>query len=104
MRLLGGSFVQIDFWSMVWDITKIVIIPIVAGLAFHYLMRGRFKWLDKAMPLVSMAGIAFILAIMIAAGRDNLIKGWRLLLVATFLHNVAGFFLRLLVGTLIKIS
>lgn len=93
LKLLGGSFVQINFWSMVWDITKIVIIPIVAGLAFHYLMRGRFNWLDKIMPLLSMAGIAIILAIMVAAGRDNLLKVGALLLVATFLHNVAGFFL-----------
>jgi bile acid:Na+ symporter, BASS family len=93
LQWLGGSFVQIDFWSMVWDITKIVIIPIVGGLAFHYLMRGRFGWLDKVMPLLSMAGIACILAIMVAAGRDNLLKVGALLLVATFLHNVAGFFL-----------
>jgi bile acid:Na+ symporter, BASS family len=93
LKLLGGSFVQIDFWSMVWDITKIVIIPIVAGLAFHYLMRGRFNWLDKIMPLLSMGGIAVILAIMVAAGRDNLLKVGALLLVATFLHNVAGFLL-----------
>lgn len=93
LKLLGGSFVEIDFWSMVWDITKIVIIPIVAGLAFHYLMRGRFSWLDKVMPLLSMAGIAIILAIMVAAGRDNLLKVGALLLVATFLHNVAGFLL-----------
>jgi bile acid:Na+ symporter, BASS family len=93
LQWLGGSFVQIDFWGMVWDITKIVIIPIVAGLAFHYLMRGRFNWLDKVLPLLSMAGIACILAIMVAAGRDNLIKVGALLLVATFIHNVAGFFL-----------
>jgi BASS family bile acid:Na+ symporter len=93
LQWLGGRFVPIDFWGMVGDITKIVIIPIVAGLAFHYVMRGRFKWLDKIMPLLSMAGIACILAIMVAAGRDNLLKVGALLLVATFLHNVAGFFL-----------
>ena len=61
MRLLGGSFVEIDFWKMVWDITKIVILPVGAGLVFHYLIRGKFKWLDKAMPLVSMGGIVFII-------------------------------------------
>ena len=93
MQLLGGSFVEIHFWSMVWDITKIVIIPIGAGLAFHYLIHGKFKWLDKAMPLVSMAGIAFILTIITAAGRDNLLKVGVLLLVATFMHNIAGYFL-----------
>jgi bile acid:Na+ symporter, BASS family len=93
MQLLGGSFVEIDFWNMVWEITKIVIIPVVAGLTFHYLIRGKFQWLDKAMPLVSMIGIAFILAIITAAGRDNLIKVGALLLVATFIHNIAGYFL-----------
>jgi BASS family bile acid:Na+ symporter len=45
------------------------------------------------MPLISMGGIALILAIMVAAGRDNLLKVGALLLVATFLHNVIGFFL-----------
>ena len=93
MRLLGGSFVQIDFWGMVWDITKIVILPIAAGLAFHYLVRGRFQWLDKAMPILSMAGIVFILTIITAAGRDNLLKVGGLLIVATLIHNLAGYFL-----------
>ena len=92
MRSLGGGFVEIDFWNMVWDITKIVILPIAAGLAFHYLVRGKFKWLDKAMPYVSMAGIAFILTIITAAGRDNLLKVGALLIVATLIHNLAGYF------------
>lgn len=104
LQWLGGSFVQINFWGMVWDITKIVIIPIVAGLGFHYLMRGRFGWLDKIMPLISMAGIACILAIMVAAGRDNLLKVGALLLVATFFHNVAGFFLGYWCARLLKFS
>jgi BASS family bile acid:Na+ symporter len=93
MRLLGGSFVEIHFWSMVWDITKSVIIPVGAGLGFHYLIHGKFKWLDKAMPLLSMSGIAIILIIITAAGRDNLLKVGALLIVATFIHNLAGYFL-----------
>jgi BASS family bile acid:Na+ symporter len=93
MNLLGGNFIEIHFWAMVWDITKIVIIPIAAGLLFHYLVRGKFGWLDKAMPILSMAGIALILTVMVAAGRDNLLKVGGLLIVATFIHNVAGFFL-----------
>jgi BASS family bile acid:Na+ symporter len=92
MRWLGGSFVEINFWSMVWDITKIVILPVTAGLAFHYLVHGKFKWLDKAMPFLSMGGIAFILTIITAAGRDNLIKVGGLLIVATLIHNLAGYF------------
>jgi BASS family bile acid:Na+ symporter len=93
MKLLGGSYVEIDLWAMVWDITKIVIIPIAAGLAFHYIVRGKLKWLDKAMPVISMVGIALVLLVITAAGRDNLLKVGGLLIVATFIHNMAGYFL-----------
>lgn len=93
MEILGGSFVEIHFWAMVWDITKIVILPVVGGLLFHYLVHGKFSWLDKAMPILSMAGIALILTVITAAGRDSLLKVGGLLILATFIHNVAGFFL-----------
>jgi len=93
MKLLGGSYVSIDFWAMVWDITKIVILPIVAGLAFHYLVRGKMKWLDKAMPFVSMIGIGLVLVVITANGRDNLLKIGGLLMIATFIHNMTGYFL-----------
>jgi BASS family bile acid:Na+ symporter len=102
MKLLGGSFVEIHFFDMMWDITKIVIIPIVAGLAFHYLVHGKFTWVDKAMPILSMAGIALILMVITAAGRDNLLKVGGLLVIATFIHNVAGFFLGYWSGRLLK--
>ena len=104
MRLLGGSFVEIHFWSMIWDITKIVIIPIVAGLIFHYLIHGKFAWLDKAMPLLSMAGIAFILVIITAAGRDNLIKGWCIIGRGHIHSQYCRLFSWLLVSTFIQIS
>lgn len=93
MKLLGGSYIAIDLWAMVWDITKIVIIPIAAGLAFHYILRGKIKWLDKVMPVISMVGIALVLLVITAAGRDNLLKVGGLLIVATFIHNMSGYFL-----------
>jgi BASS family bile acid:Na+ symporter len=102
MNLLGGNFVEIHFWAMVWDITKIVIIPIVAGLLFHYLVHGKFNWLDRAMPILSMTGIALILIVMVAAGRDNLVKIGGLLIVATIIHNIAGFFLGYWSGRLFR--
>jgi BASS family bile acid:Na+ symporter len=104
MRLLAGSLVEINFWAMVWDITKIVILPIVAGLAFHYMVRGKFNWLDKAMPIISMIGIILILMVITAAGRDNLLKVGGLLILATFIHNVSGFILGYFSGRLLKFS
>jgi BASS family bile acid:Na+ symporter len=70
MKTLAGQFVVIHFWQMVWDITQIVILPMIAGLLFHHIVKGRFGWLDRAMPLVSMMGIALIIVVITAAERD----------------------------------
>jgi len=91
MRLLAGELVAVHFWSMVWDITQIVILPIVAGLAFNFLVKGRVKWLDKAMPVVSMVGITAIIVVITAAGRDSLLAVGLLLIAATVVQNVAGY-------------
>jgi BASS family bile acid:Na+ symporter len=102
MELLGGGFVEINFWGMVWDITKSVVLPIGGGLLFHYLLRGKFGWLDKAMPILSMAGIVLIITVITAAGRDNLLKVGGLLIVATFIHNLSGYFLGYFSGRILK--
>ncbi len=93
MKLFADQLVPIDFWNMMWGITKIVIIPIVAGLIFNKLMHGKAKWLDDAMPLVSMVGIAVIIAIITAAGRDGLIDIGFALIIACLIHNCFGYFL-----------
>ena len=102
MRLLAGQFIEVHWQAMVWDITKMVIFPVVAGLLFHYLVRGKFKWLDKAMPLISMGGIALIIVVITSAGRESLLRVGGLLVLATFLHNVTGYFLGYWSGRLFK--
>lgn len=102
MQLLGGTYIELDFWAMVWDISKIVLIPIAAGLIFNYFLHGKFSWLDKALPFFSMGGIMFIIIIFIAAGRDNLLQVGILLLLAVFLHNVGGFLIGYWVARLLR--
>jgi quinoprotein glucose dehydrogenase len=93
MHYLAGSFVTVHFWAMAWDITQIVILPIAAGLAFHYGVKGKMAWLDRAMPLISMAGIALIIVVITAAGRNALMEVGLLLILASFLQNIAGYLL-----------
>lgn len=102
MQLLGGSFVTINFWEMVWHITQIVIIPIIAGLLFNTFLHGKFKWLDKAMPIVSMVGIGLIIIVITASGRDSLLQIGALLVLATLIHNLAGYFLGYWSGRLLR--
>lgn len=93
MAWLGGEFIQVDVLGMMWSMMKMVVIPVSAGLIFNYFFHGKFKWLDDAMPIVSMFGIAYIITIITAAGRDELLNVGLTLIVAGIFHNVSGYFL-----------
>ena len=93
MKLLAGTLVEIDVAKMMWDIIKMIIIPIGAGLLYNKLFSGKSKWLDKAMPVVSMFGIAFIITIITAAGRDSLLKIGPALILVILIHNLFGYML-----------
>lgn len=93
MEFLAGEYVQIDFWSMTWDIVKIIIFPIGAGLLFNHFLHHRFTFLQTAMPLISMISIGFIIVIITAAGRDSLLDVGLLLIVIVLIHNVSGYVL-----------
>jgi len=93
MKLLAGEFVEIDVMKMTWDITKIVIFPVGAGLLFNALLKGKLRWLDAAMPLASMSGIALIIVVITASGRESLLDIGLALVVASLIHNTVGYFL-----------
>lgn len=91
MGLLAGSFVKINAWQMVFDIIKMVMIPIGIGLIFSSVFKGSPSFLKKVMPLVSMFGIICIIIIITAAGRDSLLHVGVLLAVLVLMHNIAGY-------------
>jgi BASS family bile acid:Na+ symporter len=91
MTLLADQLVPIDFMAMLWSITKIVILPIIVGLIFNQYAHGKFPWLDKAMPIVSMAGIAIIITIITAAGRESLLTLGFILIGVVIVHNLLGY-------------
>ena len=93
MQLLAGQYLSIDFWAMVVDILKIIILPIGVGLIFNYFLHGKFKILDEILPVLSMTGIALIIVVITAAGRDALLVVGPLLILAMLTHNVTGYFL-----------
>jgi BASS family bile acid:Na+ symporter len=64
---------------------------LVIGVAYHWLTRW-LHWLDRCMPLASMAGIVYFTTVTTAAGREHLLKIGGLLFLAAALHNLAGYF------------
>lgn len=107
MKTLAGEFIDVDFFKMFVDILKMVIVPVVAGQIVNYLIKHVLKakdsFIDKAMPFFSMGGIALIIVVITAAGRDNLIKVGALLIVVVFIHNLFGYLLGYWTGRLFKL-
>ncbi|HUQ97463.1 MAG TPA: bile acid:sodium symporter family protein [Chitinophagaceae bacterium] len=103
MKLLGGQFIQINALSMMWDIVKIVVLPIGAGLLFNRLVHGKAGWLHQAMPYVSMFGIAAIIVIITASGRDNLLAIGPALILCALLHNTGGYLFGYWIGRLFQL-
>lgn len=155
MKLLGGQYIEVNFWSMMLDILNMIILPVVAGFIFNLfnegkekrrikviqltiffviilltdlvymkakhtdisgflsafakslswfyflpivgalvlrrLLKGDNKLMGKILSFLSMSGIAVIITIITAAGRDSLLQVGALLLVTSLLHNIAGY-------------
>jgi BASS family bile acid:Na+ symporter len=65
----------------------------LAKLAISVWLRGPENWMDKALPIVSMAGICYIIAIITARSADKLMTVGPYLIGAAILHNFTGYIL-----------
>lgn len=104
MSFFAGQFIPIDATAMFFSICKMVILPIVAGLVFNHFFHGRFPFVDKIMPKLSMIGIAVIITVITAAGRDNLLSIGLFLIILVLLHNVLGYILGYTSAKLLKMD
>jgi BASS family bile acid:Na+ symporter len=91
MKVLGGGFIQFNAMAMFWEMVKLVLLPVCAGATLHRFFGARTGLVLRVMPGVSMLGIALIIAVITAAGRDNLLHVGPLLLVAVTIQMLAGF-------------
>ncbi|MFT6867418.1 MAG: BASS family bile acid:Na+ symporter [Cyclobacteriaceae bacterium] len=91
MKMLADQLVPIEFMSMLISISQIVLLPIGAGIVFNHFAHGKFPWLDRLLPIISMAGIAIIITVITVAGRDSLMQIGFLLIVIVLIHNCLGY-------------
>jgi bile acid:Na+ symporter, BASS family len=54
-------------------------------------LKGPANWMDKTLPVVSMAGICLIIAVITAQSRDQLLSVGPLLILAAIVHNGTGY-------------
>ena len=104
MKLFGGSFIEINVLDMMWDIMKMVILPVTLAMVINELLKDKMKWINAVMPIVSMFGIAFIIIIVTAVGRESLLTVGPLLILLVLIHNLMGYSLGYWFARLFKMS
>ncbi|GGS88246.1 bile acid:sodium symporter family protein [Streptomyces griseoviridis] len=88
--LLAGEYLPVDAGSMVTDILKTVLLPVVAGLVVR-LVAGR--WIARALPVLpwlSALTIAVIVTVVVAGSAAAIKSAALLVFVAVVLHNGLG--------------
>jgi BASS family bile acid:Na+ symporter len=65
----------------------------LAKLVISVWLKGPENWMNKALPIVSMAGIVFIIAIITARSRNDLMTIGPIVIAAAIIHNAIGYFL-----------
>ena len=66
-------------------------LPMIVAIILSNLLKSNNSYMEKILSLISMVGIAVIVTIITASGRDSLIKVGALLLVTSLIHNMAGY-------------
>jgi BASS family bile acid:Na+ symporter len=74
-------------------IVGLMLIGIVAlaKLVISVWLKGPENWMDKALPIVSMAGICYIIAIITARSAEKLMSVGIYLIAAAIIHNFVGY-------------
>jgi bile acid:Na+ symporter, BASS family len=94
------GFLDIFTKSMCW----FYFLPLIVATLLRHFMKDNTRWLGKILSLISMVGIAIIITIITATGRDSLLKVGALLIITSLLHNLAGYTLGYSVSLLFGMS
>ncbi len=101
---LAGEMIHINAGMMMWDLTKMTVFPVMAGVAWHHWMQQRAQWLSRVLPYLSIVAIIAMTVLTIAVGRDNLLRLGIILIVACLLHSTAGYSLGYLVCRCLRMN
>ena len=85
-----GQMVTVPVWNMLLSILKIVILPVVVGVMINTLWGRYFRKIKDVFPLVSVAAIVVIIAVIIGLNHDSIASAGAIIVVAVMLHNILG--------------
>ncbi|WP_375142413.1 bile acid:sodium symporter family protein [Kocuria sp.] len=99
---LAGQYMPLDGASMAWSIVRIVLLPVVLGLAVRLLVPRLVERALPVLPWLSVTAISLIVAIVVSRSADRIVEAGLLVLAAVALHNGLGLALGYLVGVVTR--
>ncbi|RAJ79809.1 BASS family bile acid:Na+ symporter [Streptomyces sp. PsTaAH-137] len=88
--LLAGEYLPVDAGSMVTDILKTVLLPVVAGLVVRLLFGRYVDRVLSALPWLSALTVSVIVAVVVAGSAAAIKSAALVVLLAVVLHNGLG--------------
>ena len=90
---LAGSRINVNAWGLFLSTVQVVILPIVIGLLMNRYLPKVTKKVVTISPLVAVIFITLIVASIVGAGRDAILKSGVSLILAVFSLHAFGFLL-----------
>ena len=90
VELLAGKSIDIPVTGMIISLIKIVLVPVVLGIVLNTLLHKPIQKVAPALPLISMAAIVIIIAIVVALNAEKLVEVGSMVAIAVILHNSFG--------------
>jgi len=92
LMLTLGAEVQLDPWKTFFNLTTLVVAPVVMGYVISLVSDPAAHVLRLCGPIAANVTILWIVAVVVGINRDNLSAATPLILSALLLVNVAGYF------------
>ncbi len=88
--LYVGQTVPVPVVAMLLSIVKIVLLPVAGGVLVNRAARSRLDRFQHVFPLISVAAIVIIIAVIVALNRGSLASTGAAAAAAVILHNLVG--------------
>lgn len=90
VEALAGKAIDIPVAGMIVSLVKVVLVPVFIGACLNAVFSRYIAKVEPVLPLVSMAAIVLIIAIVVALNAGKLVEVGPMVALAVVLHNSIG--------------
>jgi BASS family bile acid:Na+ symporter len=102
--LLASEWLPVSAGEMFISVAKMVLLPIILGLAVKGLLKEKVEKTLGVMPLVSVIAIMLIVSAVVSGSRDQILDTGLLVFAVVILHNGMGLLFGFLAAKLLKLN